>query len=151
MLFFCLTSLFANLLAYVPLVRRAAQICKPPSQSKKYLRPPLPEKYFLYFQENSFDIFLPCIACYEESAIHRPQNKASYKAQKITVANGITNRYPIIAVSQRIYHTECKRKQCTPYPSMGFVPATFAQIPTCAPRLSGGADNFAGYPSRGRL
>ena len=30
------------------------------------------------------------------------------------------------------------------------IPATFAQIPTCAPRLSGGADNFAGCPSRGK-
>ena len=46
LLFFCLTSLFANLLARIPSVCHAAQICKPPSQSKKYLRPPLPEKIF---------------------------------------------------------------------------------------------------------
>ena len=47
LLFFCLTSLFANLLARIPSVCHAAQICKPPSQSKKYLRPPLSERIFL--------------------------------------------------------------------------------------------------------
>ena len=46
LLFFCLTSLFANLFARIPSVCHAAQICKPPSQSKKYLHPPLPEKIF---------------------------------------------------------------------------------------------------------
>ena len=47
LLFFCLTSLFANLLARILSVCHAAQICKPPSQSKKYLRPPLSERIFL--------------------------------------------------------------------------------------------------------
>ena len=75
LLFFCLTSLFANLLARIPSVCHAAQICKPPSQPKKYLRPSLPKKYFFYLQENSFDIFLPCIVYCNDSPIYRLLSK----------------------------------------------------------------------------
>ena len=75
LLFFCLTSLFANLLARIPSVCHAAQICRPPSQSKKYLRPPLPEKIFFLPSKNSFDIFLPCIAYCNDSPIYRLLSK----------------------------------------------------------------------------
>ena len=51
LLFFCLTSLFANLLARIPSVCHAAQICKPPSQSKKYLRPPRRKNIFSTFKK----------------------------------------------------------------------------------------------------